>query len=264
MQPASRMSSEPAPVTPAAKPVATTQSVAQAAPMAPPVAVDEKVTFDPMASLDRMGAFLRSLPAFALEAQTTKDEVLESGQKIQFQKTVQFRIRRPNFLRADVTSVDQDRSFYYDGKSFTLFARKLGYYATIEAPPTLRELHGMLDERYGVELPLADLFLFGTEDTSADEITSASYIGPSEILGLYTDHYAYRQNDIDWQLWIERGNQPLPRKLLIVTKELAAEPEYSAVLKWNLHPVLVDADFSFVPPTGAHRIEFTPKKKSAK
>ena len=48
-----------------------------------------------VAALERMGAYLRGLPAFVVRAYTTTDEVLESGQKIQLDGVVDLRVRSP-------------------------------------------------------------------------------------------------------------------------------------------------------------------------
>jgi hypothetical protein len=79
-----------------------------------------------------------------------------------------------------------------DGKSFTLWARRVGYYATVPAPATLRELDDLLADKYGIELPLADLFRFGSPRWNAAGITVAKDIGPSEVGGTSYQHYAFR------------------------------------------------------------------------
>jgi hypothetical protein len=68
------------------------------------------------------------------------------------------------------------------------------------------------------------------------------------------DHYAFRQEESDWQLWVERSATPLPRKLVITTTGEAAQPQFVAVLTWNLTPQFDDAMFTFVPPADAHKI----------
>ena len=112
--------------------------------------------------------------------------------------------------------------------------------------------------RYGIEMPLADLFLWGTPRDGVDELTSARYIGPAFVDGVDTDQYAYRQGGADWQLWVQRGNTPLPRKLVITTTDETARPQYVASLKWNLTPAVSDAMFTFTPPQDASRIVFAP------
>jgi hypothetical protein len=201
-----------------------------------------------------MGGFLRTLQAFIIRADTTIDEVLDTGQKLQFGGIVDLRIRRPNRLRVEVFSDRKQRQFFYDGQTFTLYGPRVKYYASFPAPPTIGELLAAAEQQYGVELPLADLFFWGTDKAHPEDITAAITVGPSRIGGVECDHYAFRQAEVDWQIWIEKGNTPLPRKLVITTTQEEGQPQYSAVLEWNLTPQLPDDLFTFVPPADASRI----------
>ena len=75
----------------------------------------------------------------------------------------------------------------------------------------------MPEKRYGIDLPLADLFYWGTEHDGTGAITAATHVGVSNVEGFVCDHYAFRQKDVDWELWIEQGGRPLPRKMVITT-----------------------------------------------
>jgi len=205
-------------------------------------------------ALDKMGAYLRTLTAFEVESTNSTDEVLDTGQKVQFDGTARLQARRPNRLHAEIKTDRKDREFFYDGKTFTLFGRRVNYYATVPAPATLRELFTLLAERYGIEVPLVDLFLWGSEDNRASDLRSAIDLGPATVGGTACEQYALRQEGVDWQVWIQKGETPLPRKLVITTTSDPAQPQYVSVLKWNLTPKLDDAIFSFSPPEGAMRI----------
>ena len=205
-------------------------------------------------ALKSMGAYLRTLKAFGLRSETTTDEVLDNGQKVQFGGTVDYLVRKPNGMRAEVVSDRKQRQYFYDGKTVTVYGPTNRYYASAAAPPTITELLQVLDQKYDVDLPLADLFLWGTDKDGMDDIKSAINIGPSRIGGVDCDHYVFRQADVDWQIWIERGKTPLPRKLVITTTSEPTQPQYVAVLKWDLNPKLNDKTFTFVPPKGAQRI----------
>ena len=83
----------------------------------------------------------------------------------------------------------------------------------------------MVAQRYGLEFPLADLFYWGTAKSGVGDIRAATSLGRSTVAGVPCDHYAYRQADVDWQIWIEQGTSPLPRKLVITSiKRTGAAP----------------------------------------
>ena len=122
---------------------ATTPTAGPAAlPSAPPPveeAVVEQVDPTAVAALQRMSAYLQSLPAFALTSQTSLDLVLRDGQKVQVDGVARYKVRRPAGFVIDVDTNMKSRRFIYDGKQFTIFAPKLGYFATTSAPPSNRE-----------------------------------------------------------------------------------------------------------------------------
>jgi hypothetical protein len=130
----------------------------------------------------------------------------------------------------------------------------VNYYATVEAPATIRLLADALDANYGISLPLTDLFLWGTEGASTEGITAATSLGTSVVGGTTCSHYAFRQDDIDWQVWIQKGDYPLPRKLVITTRTDDARPQYTASYSWDLAPSFNDAAFTFDAPEGALRV----------
>lgn len=223
---------------------------AAAQPAAPPPTVDPAS----VAALNSMAAYLRTLKTFQVEAATATDEVLEDGQLVKYSGTTNIVAQFPNKLLADVSSDRNERQYVYDGKTFTLLARRVGYYATVPAPATVRELADVLSAKYDIEVPLSDLFLWGAPGWNSASITSAVDLGPGEVGGTTCEHYAFRQEGADWQLWIQRGDFPLPRKLVITTTSDPARPQHTAIYTWNLAPSVNDAAFTFTPPSGARKI----------
>jgi hypothetical protein len=207
-----------------------------------------------VAALDKMGAYLRTLTAIDVESTYSTDEVLETGQKVQFDGTARLQARKPDKLHAEVKTDRKHREFFYDGKTFTLFGRRVNYYATVPAPPTLRELFLALAQDYGIEVPLVDLFFWGAQGEHPTDLRSAMDLGPSTIGGTECEQYALRQEGVDWQIWIQKGDSPLPRKLVITTTSDPAQPQHVSYLHWNLTPKLDDTLFGFSPPQGAMRI----------
>jgi hypothetical protein len=222
-------------------------AVAQAADTA---AVDTAAS----AALARMSAYLRTLKAFQVVANVTTDEVLVDGQRIQLASRVDMVAQAPNKVFAEVSSDRKQRSLFYDGTTFSVWARRSNYYASVPAPATTAELINVLEEKYGFDLPLVDLFRWGKSTDDVRRLTSAMDLGPSQVEGVTCQHYAFRQEGLDWQIWIQQGDYPLPRKLVLTTLTDEARPQAAMVYTWNLAPSYNDATFVFNAPADAKRI----------
>ena len=211
-------------------------------------------------ALKDMGAFLQTLQRFQVSTELTGERVLADGQKLQHTATADMDVERPNKIRALMHSARSDRELVYDGKTVTLYTPAQKYYSTVEFTDTIGKLIERLEERYGVELPLADLFLWGTPAAPVDKIESAMNAGQDFVGDDLCDHYAFRQAKADWQIWITTGSRPLPRKVVITSRTDEARPQSVSLIDWNLKPTFKDTVFKFTPPKGASRIEIVPVK----
>ncbi len=216
---------------------------------------DVAVQPEAIEALDRMAAHLRTLTRFRLGADFTLDEVTEDGQKIQTAGTSTYYVRTPDRMRLETSSDKQARIYFYDGKTVTQYSPALDLYSVFEAPATISEMLDAADEKYGVQLPLADLFYWGTERSNVKEIASAFFVGESPIAGDTCNHYAYRGPDADFQVWIRKNGDPLPCRLVITTTDEEGWPEYEATLRWDVDPLLGEGMFSFAPPAGVTKID---------
>ena len=205
-------------------------------------------------ALRTMGAYLRTLKSFGVDVKGARDEVMNDGQKILISGTVKYLVRTPDRMRAEINTDRKQRTIYYDGKMLTLYAPRMHYYATVNAPPTVQQMLDTVRAKYGVELPIADLFLWGTPRDGVSDLTQARYIGPSSVDGIQTDQYAFRQAGTDWQIWIEQGSRPLPRRLVITSVDKPEAPQYLAQLMWDLTANTDDSQFTFEPPKDAKSI----------
>src|SRR5437773_1117598 len=138
---------------------------------------------DAIAALNKMGAYLRTLKAFQIRAETHKEEVLVDGQKIQLASATDLLAQAPNQLRAESTSDREERRYLYDGHTFTMYDPRANYYATVPAPPTIAQLISRLEEKFGMDIPFADLFRWGGPESNVSQIKAASDVGPSQVGG---------------------------------------------------------------------------------
>jgi hypothetical protein len=228
------------------------------AALAQPAGIDPQATKLLKASTD----FLASQKRFSGETRNLLEVVLTSGQKIQFNHTARLSVQRPNKLRADRTGDLVEQSFYYDGKSLTLLNPGEKYYATIAAPGTLEEMLDFARSKLDVLAPAGDLIYKNAYDILMTDVTQGFVVGKSVVEGVRCDHLAFRAPHVDWQIWIQEGKEPLPRKLVITTRDVANAPQFSVVVtKWNLKPTFTAQTFGFTPPSGAKQVEFVPLAK---
>lgn len=201
--------------------------------------------------------FLASQQQFSLDTSSSIEVVIASGQKLQFDHTASLAIQRPNKLRAERTGALVDQVFYYDGASLTLFNPSENYYATVPAPGTLEEMLDFAREKLDIVAPASDLVYKNAYEILTQEVTSGFVVGKGVVGGVPCDHLAFRAPHVDWQIWIEEGARPLPRKLVITTRDKVNAPQFSVVMSnWNLAPEFSDETFSFQPPKCPNKVEF--------
>lgn len=232
-------------------------ALAQTPPAATPAAATD-VEPEAVEALKRMSAYLGTLTAFEVKGDSTFDVSLNDGQRVQLDEHSVIKVRRPNGFVIERTSDYKDRRFYYDGKKLTVFSPRTTYYAQVDAPATIAQTLDAVSDQYGIELPLTDLFRWSEPGGGrADQLKSAFHVGKATIGGVATDHYVFREGDVDWQIWIDQGAAPTPRRIVIVDRSDEARPQYTANLTWNTKPSFSDATFAFNAPANALPIRLT-------
>ncbi|MBF0544295.1 MAG: DUF2092 domain-containing protein [Candidatus Riflebacteria bacterium] len=230
-------------------------------------AEDVKPTIDPHADalLKRMGDFLAQAQFFSVNAEIWQDVQLHSGQQVQAGRVVDLQVRRPNRFHSEVRSSRRNRGLYYDGTSVTLLDRVQNLYGSIPAPASLEEALDVASERFGIVIPLEDLIASDSYQNTIRNATSGIDIGPVTVLGVPCEHLAFSQGAVDWQVWIEDGAMPVPRKIVITYKDEEGSPEYTAILShWDFQTKLPDFVFICEPPIGAAKIDVAEIKNENK
>ncbi len=70
-----------------------------------------------------------------------------------------------------------EREIIYDGTTATLSYPEQKYYSSVEFSGSDGELVSELEAHHGVEIPMSDLFLWGTPAAPVDKIESAMNAG---------------------------------------------------------------------------------------
>jgi len=160
-------------------------------------------------------------------------------------------------LRAERTGDLVDQVIYYDGRSLTLYNPSDNYYATVPVPDNLDAMLDYAREELDIIAPASDLLYTHAYEIMMQDVTSGFVVGKGVVDGVRCDHLAFRAPHVDWQIWIEEGARPLPRKLVITTRDKLNAPQFTVVTSnWNLAPKFTDETFSFKPPKCPKKVDF--------
>jgi len=232
-----------------AKPPAHRKPTVHKAPTMPAVVEPESVQ-----ALARMSAYLKTNTSFEVKLSTQRDDVDDFGQILTFPGNTDYKVKLPNNFNIDFNDRYKDRELIYDGRSVTMYDPKTKYYTRFPAPATVRQTLDQAAEYYDVTVPLDDLFHWDEGQDNQSALTSGHYVGDETVNGQEAQHYAFRQPGVDWQIWIAKGDKPVPLRVVIVASEDPARPQFEANLDWNMAPEFAADTFTFTPPDGAKSI----------
>jgi hypothetical protein len=204
----------------------------------------------------RMSDRLARAAAFAIEAEEVYDEVPEQSPRRQLTNLRHVAMRRPDRLVGDAEGDALNRTFWYDGKTFAALDKEQYVWAAGAVPPTVDQALDWVFEQTGTVVPLADFLYADSYARLMEGVQRGVYLGVHEAAGVPCHHLSFEQATIDWQIWIDAGEEPLPRKFVITYKTEDEVPQYSVTIRqWNLQARLPDALFTFTPPEGSRQVE---------
>jgi hypothetical protein len=221
-----------------------------------PAAASARV--DPKAdeAVRKMATFLAKVKSFTVEADETFDVEFARSYRVSLSNVRTITLVRPSKFVADARGDTLHRSSWYDGKSLTVLNRQANAYAVLDMPGTIDSVLDKLATDYEVFLPLSDVLYADPYATLMDGVLYGKYLGVHQAAGVPCHHLTFGQEDVEWQIWIDAGAQPLPRKLAMAYWSQTGVPTYQATFRrWALEPKLGAAEFQFVPPAGARKIE---------
>ncbi len=208
--------------------------------------------------------YLADAPWFGLTAEIWREHVDQSGQKVQYTRSVDLEMKRPNRLHVEIHSSYTDRGFWYSGKELAVLDRKHNFFSTTSMPANLDATLDAAHDQFGIDLPLIDLVVSDPYKNALAHVESGRYLGLSSAMGFSCHHLAFSQQNIDWQVWIQDGPQPLIRKFVITHKLEPGAPEFTGLIRgWDFLDRISDSEFAFEPPKGAMKVQMLKDQPTA-
>lgn len=209
--------------------------------------------------LKSMSSYLAGAKAFSMNADIDFEVVTLNGQKLQLSSYATTVLERPSKFHIRRRGMIADAEFIFDGKTLTLHGKTRNVYAQLEVPGTIDDAIRAYELETGLPAPGADLLFADPYAVLSSGVVNSTYLGTAYVNGTECHHLAFREDKVDWQLWVKTGDEPLPMKYVITTKWHTAAPQYEIRLRdWTLGPKIDDKQFAFSIPDGARKLETIP------
>jgi hypothetical protein len=205
--------------------------------------------------LKKMTDYIAAQKSVSASYDTDIEVVTTEGQKIAFASSGSFQLERPDKMRATRTGGYADVEMVFDGKTLDILSKDQNRYAEVDAPGSLGQLVERIRDSSDAALPAADLFSATAYEDLTKDLTRAVHVGRGVVDGVECEHLAFRSPDADWQLWVQTGVHPVPRKYVITSKNVPSAPQYTMQIKdWRTEVTFGGTDFAFTPPPGAAKV----------
>ncbi len=213
--------------------------------------------------LNRVCSELSAAREFSYHAEITFDSVLPSLVKLQYGAAMDVAVVRPNRLAINYESDLGAKRIWYNGKTLTIFDPSQMTYASVAVPDTIDAMLAQVANENNLSIPLKGFDVSNPCEVVHQAVLRSKYVGENDAGGADCDHLAFIQEDTDWQLWIEHGKRPLPRKIVITYKKLPTQPQWEALLSdWRFDRQFPASFFQPKIPKKAIRTNFVESKEN--
>jgi hypothetical protein len=205
----------------------------------------------------QMDAYTDSLQKFIITTDSYSDASIGPGMIISNPFTTRIAVQRPGSLHSVTKGGSHTSEIYMDKGRLTVYSgdKKLYTHADVPEPMSKGLLYAL--EEFAVETPLLDLLILKSLDRllSGDEIV-AYVSGDSQIRGVDCHHILVSGPLADLQVWIAKGDKPVPKRTLLRYKHGEGMPRHDVFIDWAITDGFDKSEFKFVPPEGAQEIDF--------
>ena len=203
-----------------------------------------------------MSDYLTGQKTFAFGYDATLEIVTPDHQKIMLANSGTVDLNRPDKIRATRDGGFSSVEMLFDGQTLTVEHKDAKTYAQAAVPGTIDNVIEVLRDKYHKPFPGADLLMADPYDQLMPSVTDTKDLGSGVIGGTECDHFAFRNPDVDWQIWIAQGDQPYPCRYVITSKTMDQAPEYSVQVRdFKSGSAVAADDFGFHNPSNANKID---------
>ncbi|MEF0862186.1 MULTISPECIES: DUF2092 domain-containing protein [Rhizobium] len=207
--------------------------------------------------LKAMSDYLAAQRTMSFHYQSSLEAVTPDFEKLQFVSSGTASLTRPDKLRITRTGGFADVDVSFDGSTLTVHGKNLDAYAKIDAKGSVDDLLDRLVGA-GVEAPGADLLSTDVYGLLMSDVTVAKHISSAFVDGVECEYLTFRTPEIDWQIWIQTGEIPIPRRYVITSKHVAQAPQYTLEISdFKSGSDVAAVSYNIDIPTSAKKVDLS-------
>ena len=207
--------------------------------------------------LMRMAHYLAGLDRFSVQMVAGFDVVQDSGLKLEFVEARDIMLDRPGQLRIEEESAGgRGQTLLFDGSTMTVYDGEAAVYAAAPQPETVDDAILYFVRELGMRLPLAPILTTWAPVELERRILWIDYVENTGVFGRPAHHLAASTAQLDFQVWVADGEQPLPLRMVLTYPDVGQPQFWAQFSHWNVAPEFGPQTFVFTPPEHAQQIAF--------
>lgn len=200
-----------------------------------------------------MSDYLAAQTDLSFDVDTSVQIVTTDGQKLTIASSGSVALQRPDKIHVLRQGGFATIEMVFDGKTLSVLNRDANLYGQAPLPGSVDHLVETLRNRFHHALPGADLLGTNVAGVLLADVTAITDLGSGVIRGQECNHFAFRTDQVDWQIWIAQGDVPHPCRFVISSKSVEGWPEYTMEFSGWGNGTLESA-FTFDAPEGATKV----------
>ena len=154
--------------------------------------------------------------------------------------------------RGDVVPLD----FYFNGTTVSAYSPTRNVFAEKSVTGTIDALIEKIDAEGENAFPYADILISDPYTQLTANMVDAIYVGQSTLRGVKTDHLAFTNKAVEWQIWIGAEDY-LPRMVSATYSHGSGDPTYTVeFFEWDIMTQAPAEKFMYKNTTQAAKVEY--------
>lgn len=200
--------------------------------------------------------YLASLNNYAFKATIVNEDDYAGKMLMYIKHDYDVAVQRPNKVRMQVRGYVENRNTVMNNGKVTVHDLEANTYAQIPVENNIDDALDTLMDDYNLSIPLTQLLYSDSALELEEELeTDGYYFGTVLVDTLPCYYIGFAEEEWDVQLWIEKGNRPVIRRVAFRDKTMKGHPRSMIKVAWNVDNMEDESLFNLTVPKGVKKIE---------